>query len=541
MGRILKDPYLLGGVASLPAAAISLSPFVMFEPFVLPLLALFLWGLLVATAFATRQETSSTGNLDEEYAKLQSELEALRKSGSATHDKELLILRQGIEKDYEVQKAALDGKLNSLEAELAAALEDLKASKNTKKMDDEKISTLSESVSKLRAVTETSHNKGDVDGVTVAERVRLLESQIAERDEHLSALEHLLRHVLDLVPQIQKQMASVVDHTESSAIQIGDKVRYIYEKAQEHLEESNEINKQFSGSKGDPNPLDGLSLSDVISGALKLLKDMTDMLEENGSLNRGYSMSIEAILENTATINKITEDIQYISDQTNLLALNAAIEAARAGEHGRGFSVVAEEVRKLSDRTNQASNDITQIVGKVNDSVEAISKSLTDNLKKTESKKESVNEAVNVLLESAEKSTNVFSKLVDSSVVSSQSVAHNIDQIILSLQFQDITKQEIEAAVVPIRQIGTLAEQMVTKLEFVAKDGNAAPQTGLKSVAAAPAAAAPAAAAPAAPSPAAAPAPAAKPVDFEQKAPAATPPAKSEEEETAERGDVLFF
>ena len=154
---------------------------------------------------------------------------------------------------------------------------------------------------------------------------------------------------------------------------------------------------------------------------------MTNMLEENGKLNLDYSRSIEAILENTATINKITEDIQYISDQTNLLALNAAIEAARAGEHGRGFSVVAEEVRKLSDRTNQASNDITQIVGKVNDSVEAISKSLSENREKTESKKEAVNAAVSSLLESAEESTAVFSKLVDSSVVSSESVAQNID------------------------------------------------------------------------------------------------------------------
>ena len=85
---------------------------------------------------------------------------------------------------------------------------------------------------------------------SIRERVRHLESQLIERDEHLAALENLLRHILSLVPQIQQQMASVVDHTESSAMQIGDKVRFIYEKAQEHLEESNEINKQFSGKPG---------------------------------------------------------------------------------------------------------------------------------------------------------------------------------------------------------------------------------------------------------------------------------------------------
>ncbi len=195
------------------------------------------------------------------------------------------------------------------------------------------------------------------------------------------------------------------------------------------------------------------------------------MLDENGKLNVHYSESIQTILENTATINKITEDIQYISDQTNLLALNAAIEAARAGEHGRGFSVVAEEVRKLSDRTNQASNDITQIVGKVNDSVGAISKSLNENRVKTENKKDSVDRAVKSLLTSAKDSTEVFSKLVDSSVVSSKSVAHNIDHIILSLQFQDITKQEIEAAVIPIKQISSLAEEMISRLFGARSEG----------------------------------------------------------------------
>ncbi|MCX6125205.1 MAG: methyl-accepting chemotaxis protein [Proteobacteria bacterium] len=187
------------------------------------------------------------------------------------------------------------------------------------------------------------------------------------------------------------------------------------------------------------------------------------MLEENSNLNVEYSKSIAAILENTASINNITEDIQYISDQTNLLALNAAIEAARAGEHGRGFSVVAEEVRKLSDRTNQASNDITLNVGKVNDSVQEISNSIHRNLEKTTSKKASVDHAVSNLVQTAKESTDVFTKLVQSSVVSSESVAGNIDQIVLSLQFQDITRAEIMGAVNPLTQIGGLAHEMVTR------------------------------------------------------------------------------
>lgn len=124
-------------------------------------------------------------------------------------------------------------------------------------------------------------------------------------------------------------------------------------------------------------------------------------------------------------------------------------------------------MRKLSDRTNQASNDITQIVSKVNDSVKDISLSLTENLKKTKSKKETVGEAVKTLIGTAKESTEIFSELVDSVVASSESVAHNIDQIIMSLQFQDITRKEIEAAGLPLTQIGNLAEDMVSKLTHV--------------------------------------------------------------------------
>ncbi|MBB1311840.1 MULTISPECIES: methyl-accepting chemotaxis protein [unclassified Pseudoalteromonas] len=109
-----------------------------------------------------------------------------------------------------------------------------------------------------------------------------------------------------------------------------------------------------------------LQTSQASTSAEQRLQIATQQIDSLSNSITNVASKLDLLLKSATDIQSITQVIQTIAEQTNLLALNAAIEAARAGEQGRGFAVVADEVRNLANKTNQATKQIAQMLTEIN-------------------------------------------------------------------------------------------------------------------------------------------------------------------------------
>ncbi len=150
---------------------------------------------------------------------------------------------------------------------------------------------------------------------------------------------------------------------------------------------------------------------------------------------RASADRIQALNQRAEQISDVVKVIKDIADQTNLLALNAAIEAARAGEQGRGFAVVADEVRKLAERTSQATVEIGTMITAIQDETASAVTSMGDGSTRVEQGVRLVKEAVDALNEIRHAASDSLAKASEISLAmqeqsqASAEIANNVESI----------------------------------------------------------------------------------------------------------------
>jgi methyl-accepting chemotaxis protein len=200
------------------------------------------------------------------------------------------------------------------------------------------------------------------------------------------------------------------------------------------------------------------------SGGAVVIQTVEKIRQIAGIVARSVQ-TIEQLGASSAEIGEITLVINEIADQTNLLALNAAIEAARAGEQGRGFAVVADEVRKLAERTTQATKKITMMIS-------SIQRETSEAVKVMNAGNTSVQQGI----ELADKAGSALQSVVQSS----ESMVELIQSIAAASEEQSAAGENVSASVTRIADISSNSANDVSVIAHAAEQ-LAAMTTALRS------------------------------------------------------------
>jgi len=290
-------------------------------------------------------------------------------------------------------------------------------------------------------------------------------SQYALNKQEQEQFNKLVNHFNDEIKmesnKVKEEISRISGLTSESIATLSDNFTLLHDNTREQQEGIVALIDNIASGARESEDDSGVSVQQFAEETSETLDFFVQLLVELSSNSIRIVHKIDDMVEHMEGIFQLLEDVSSIAQQTNLLALNAAIEAARAGEAGRGFAVVADEVRKLSQNSEEFNLKIREQVEKTRETVEDARVIVGDMASKDMNVALKSKSRVNNILDSvAQMNQSIETRVKELSLITKK-IDTNVGHAVRSLQFEDLVSQILSTA----EQHLSYLDEHVTDLE----------------------------------------------------------------------------